>query len=293
MRSRVPLSRRLLAGTAAALVAASSWADPASPPLGAATRATEPAGLQDALPAELDGRGIYERVLENRFSAYVQTSLLVSGDRGGAEQESRLRMTWKSFRDAKGQPGQGVLSKSLVKYTHPFDLRYSGYLIQNNHGRPNDQFVYLASSRRIRRVNLRSEAVFGTDFTFEDVLPRELEEATYRRLPDELAGDVPCYVVDVTPNPDADSQYSRFVVSVEKVHFVPIRTRYWDERGVEVKELHADPARIQEFQGVFIPMSLTMRNLQLDSYTSLRVEELQANPDLAETTFDLRRLETH
>jgi hypothetical protein len=40
-------------------------------------------------------------------------------------------------------------------------------------------------------------------------------------------------------------------------------------------------------------MFLTMRNLQLDTYTSLHVEELLANPDLEATTFDLRRLETH
>ena len=40
-------------------------------------------------------------------------------------------------------------------------------------------------------------------------------------------------------------------------------------------------------------MVLTMRNLQLDTYTSLHVEALHANPALEPTTFDLRRLETH
>jgi hypothetical protein len=284
-------SPRHLAAAATLLWVCAAAADPGSPR--DADRDPRGGALEDALPGELDGRGIYERVLENRFRAYEQTSRLVSGDRGGAEQESRLRMTWQSFRDGDGRASAGVLSKSLVKYTHPFDLRYSGYLIQNNAGRPNDQFVYLASSRRIRRVNLRSEAVFGTDFTFEDVLPRELEEASYGRLPDEVVQGVACYVVDVSPTPESDSQYSRFVVAVEKTHFVPLRTRYWDERGVEVKELLADPARIQEFEGVFIPMVLTMRNLQLDTYTSLHVEDLRANPVLEPTTFDLRRLETH
>lgn len=288
MRRSIPFPRRCLA-----VAVVLGWASAVAADPGTVADGARAGSLEDALPKELDGRSIYERVLENRFRAYEQTSRLVSGDRGGAEQESRLHMTWQSFRDGDGRPSSGVLSKSLVKYTHPFDLRYSGYLIQNNAGRPNDQFVYLASSRRIRRVNLRSEAVFGTDFTFEDVLPRELEEATYQRLPDEAVQGVACYVVDVTPTPESDSQYSRFVVSVEKAHFVPIRTRYWDERGVEVKELIADPARVQEFGGVFIPMYLTMRNLQLDTYTSLHVEELLANPDLEATTFDLRRLETH
>ena len=244
-------------------------------------------------PATLTGREIYERVLENRFQAYVQTSSLISGDRGGAEQASRLRMTWKSFRDENAQPIRGILSKTLVKYTHPFDLRFSGYLIVNNHERHDDQFVYLASSRRIRRVNLRGEAVFGTDFTFEDVVPREVEDSTYERRADEAVDGVPCFVVGVTPRDHADSEYSLFVVYVEREHHVPLRTRYWDERGIEVKELRASPASIREFDGVWVPLSVTMRNLQLDTYTRLEIEELEHNPKLRATDFDLRRLESH
>ncbi len=251
--------------------------------------------LEDALApnAQLTGKDIYERVLRNRFDAYVQSSALISGDRSGAEQESRLRMTWKSFRDENDEPTRGVLSKTLVKYTHPFDLRFSGYLIVNNHQRHNDQFVYLNSSRRIRRVNLRGEAVFGTDFTFEDVVPREVEDSTYRRTPDELVDGIPVFVVEVTPLPHADSEYSRFVVYVEQEHYVPLRTRYWDERELEVKELTADPASIREFNGVWVPMATTMRNLQLDTFTSLRIQELDHEPGLRPADFDLRRLESH
>ena len=142
---------------------------------------------EDSVPEPSDGktgRDIYACVLENRFDAYVQEARLVSGDRGESAQESRLRMTWKSFRDEQDQPRAGVLSKTIVRYTHPFDLRFSGYLVINNEDRSNDQFVYLAASRRIRRVNLRNEAVFGTDFTFEDIVPAEFEDADYRRLSD-------------------------------------------------------------------------------------------------------------
>jgi hypothetical protein len=259
-----------------------------------ASPVTSPPALEDAPPdgSGLTGKDIYERVLQNRFDAYVQTSALISGDRGGSEQESRLRMTWKNFRE-NDDPTRGVLSKTLVKYTHPFDLRFSGYLIVNNHQRHNDQFVYLNSSRRIRRVNLRGEAVFGTDFTFEDVVPREVEDSTYRRMPDETIDGVPCFVVEVTPLDHTDSDYSRFVVYVEREHSVPLRTRYWDDRDIEVKELTAEHDQIREFDGVWVPMASTMRNLQLDTFTSLRIEELEHDPKLRAADFDLRRLESH
>jgi hypothetical protein len=38
-------------------------------------------------------------------------------------------------------------------------------------------------------------------------------------------------------------------------------------------------------------MRTTMRNLQLDTYTSLQIEDLDHEPGLRTTDFDLRRLE--
>lgn len=254
------------------------------------------AATEDAVPKPADGRSgrdIYACVLDNRFSAYVQEAKLVSGNRGESAQESRLNMTWKSFRDEHDQPRGGVLSKTLVRYEHPFDLRFSGYLVINNSERANDQFVYLASTRKIRRVNLRKEAVFGTDFTFEDIVPAEIEDADYERLSDGVIDGHSVYVVEVTPKPHANSEYSRFVVYVDKESCVPVRTRYWDERGVEVKELTVPFDAVREFEGIHWPMQLTMRNLRLESFTTLSVERLEPNPPLQDKSFEVRRLMSH
>jgi hypothetical protein len=257
--------------------------------LGAPARAAE-----DAVPSDgLTGRDVYACVLRNRFRSYVQTSKLVSGDRGETAQESQLTMTWKSFRDEQDAPRAGVLSKTLVRYSHPFDLRFSGYLVINNDQRSNDQFVYLAATRRIRRVNLRKEAVFGTDFTFEDIVPAEIEDGDYQRLADSAVDGHPVYVVDVTPKPHADSEYSHFLAYVSKESCVPLRTRYWDEKGVEVKELTAPYDSIRSYGGVHWPMQLTMRNTKLGTYTTMTVENLEANADLADREFEVRRLLSH
>jgi outer membrane lipoprotein-sorting protein len=243
--------------------------------------------------AKLTGRDIYDRVLRNRFESFSQDTQLISGDRGGREQESRLHLIWQSFRDANGKPTRGVVSKTLVKYVYPFDVRFSGYLVISNHERLNDQFVYYPSRRKIVRVNLRSEAVFGTDFSYEDVIPREIEESEYQRVADETVSDIPVYVVEVAPKPFAASEYSRVRVYIEKERFVPLRTRYWDAAGLEVKELRAVPSEIRNFAGVWLPMKATMRNLQQDSFTTIVVSNFVPNPDLAQSTFDLSRLESH
>jgi hypothetical protein len=241
----------------------------------------------------LTGLDIYERVVANRFRSFSQVSRLISADRAGREQESRFHMQWKDFRDADGNPTRGVLSKTLVKYTHPFDLRFSGFLVQANHDRLNDQFVYYPSRRRVMRVNLRSEAVYGTDFSFEDVVPREAEDFAHRRVGDEEIERFEVYVVELFPREIANSEYSRIRVYVEKRSNVVVRARYWDSAGVQTKEFHAPPSRIREFDGVFVPMKATMRNLLLESYTTLVITEIDPNPRFSSDTFDLGRLESH
>jgi hypothetical protein len=281
------IRRAQLAAFAAALLAAGA------PALGAGDAARKPAAPVAADDAQLTGRDIYDRVLRNRFDAFSQETQLISGDRGGRKQESRLELTWQSFRDADGNPTRGVVSKTLVRYVYPFDVRFSGYLVISNHERVNDQFVYYPSRRKVVRVNLRSEAVFGTDFSYEDVVPREIEESEYQRVADEAVDGVPVFVVEVVPKPFAASDYSKVRVYVEKARFVPLRTRYWDDAGVEVKELRAVPSEIRNFDGVWLPMKATMRNLQLESYTTLVVSNFVPNPQLSQATFDLSRLETH
>ncbi|MEE2672461.1 MAG: outer membrane lipoprotein-sorting protein [Myxococcota bacterium] len=244
--------------------------------------------------AALTGRDIYQRVLDNSFDSLIQESTLVSGDRGGNAQESRFKMWFQDLRDAEAeQPTGTTIARTLVQYTHPFDIRYSGYLILSRLDAVNDQFVYLSSQRRVKRVNLRGEAVFGTDFSFEDILPRHIEDADYTRLGDESANDSDCFVIEAVPKDHSLSEYSRLRIYIDKQRNVPLVTRYWDDRMVEVKELRAEPKQIENIEGVWVPKLLTMRHLKLDSYTTLELQQLDPNPPLTKTTFELRRLESH
>jgi hypothetical protein len=275
----------------AGLLVAAAIAAPARG--GPAHAGAVPAAAPRTAQGALSGEEIYARVLRNRFRSFTQASRLISADRGGREQETRFEMHWKDFRDAGGSPAEGVLSKAVVRYTHPYDLRYAGYLVQANASRANDQFVYSPSRRKVMRVSLRNEAVHGTDFSFEDVIPRELEDATYRRLPDATLDGVPVYVVELVPRERTASEYSKVEVWVDRERFVPLRSRYWDAAGVAIKELAADPARVRDFDGVWVPMEATMRHLLFETWTRLVITDLVPNPALGEDIFDLGRLESH
>ena len=242
----------------------------------------------EPLDPNLDAQTIYERVLDNRFESSVQEIELISGDRIGREQLIRIQMLWRRYPERS----ESVLSRTLIRYLAPADIRGAGYLVINKRDQPDDQFLYLPSSRRTRRVSLRGETVIGTDLSVEDIVPRELEDADYQRVEDAEVDGVPCYGIDAIPAAEKDSHYSRLRIYVEPDHYVPLRTRYWDRAGVEVKEMRAAPDSIREIKGIWMPLEATMRNHLEDSYTNLRVLSLAPNPTLSKPYFTQRQLET-
>jgi len=247
-----------------------------------------PLPAEPVLDPELDADTLYQRVLANRFEASAQEVQLVSGDRIGREQQIRIQMLWRRYPERD----DSTLSRTLIRYLEPADVRGAGYLVINKQREPDDQFVYLPSSRRTRRVSLRGETVIGTDLSVEDIVPRELEDATYQRVQDERVDGVPCYAIDATPAPEKDSHYSRLRIYVEPEHYVPLRTRYWDLAGVEVKEMRAEAETIREIRGIWMPLEATVRHQLEGSYTQLRVLSLTPDPEIPKPYFTQRQLET-
>jgi hypothetical protein len=140
---------------------------------------------------------------------------------------------------------------------------------------------------------MRGQNIAGTDLSFDDFLTTldNLEHATYRRLPDQVVDGVPCYVVEATMLPASKSRYTRSVAAIEKEHYVPLRTRYWDDVGVEVKELRSPRAALKAYDGVWVPTESTMTDLLEETKSTVTIESVDPNPTLADTEFTTAALE--
>ena len=242
----------------------------------------------------LNGDEIYQKVLDNRFNSYEQELKMESGDRGGNTDRVEMDVKYMSLRDQSRK----ALSTTIAKYDAPQDVRHMGYLVINKKKGADDQFVYLPSSRRVRRINLRGESIVGTDFSLEDIIPREFEDATYLRLPNEKVLGVDCFVVEVTPNEEIDSEYSKFIAYIDRQTFVPIKNIYWNRKGVMMKELEIQPDSITRFEDVdksgkrevFVALHSRVENLKLGTWTTLDIEKIKANPGLGKKDFSQRQL---
>jgi len=262
--------------------------------------ADERAAADEYIPIEewrgedgLTGAQIYDRVLENRFDASRQLISMSSKDASNHRQYVELNVKYM-----RGEPEGKVISMSLAKYPRPLDVRGMGYLVINKRSGPDDQFVYRPSTRSVRRINARTEAISGTDFTLEDVIPQEAEDADHYRMPDTEYKDTPAWVVTVVPHEDTRSSYSKFVVTIEKERGVPLQTDYWDDRGVQIKQLRADPRSIETFDGshigvpkrIHIVRRSKMVHLKRESQTVLNVLHFEPDPELSSKDFSQREL---
>ena len=249
--------------------------------------------VEDVVPegGQLSGKEIWEKFLENRMHSAIQHQMVISKDPGGGEQTTRFWVRWKDFRDDdKKADLHGVLGKTLVKFDEPADMRHTGFLMILKENGVHDQFVYTASSRRVKRVNLRDVGVMGTDFSFDDIAYQDIEDADYARLDDEQIDGETVYVVQAVIKPEVDSSYSRTIAYIEKTHYVPLRARYWDHADVEVKEMRARLDTIREFNGVWIATDSTMHNLKRKTSSTLLVEKLDPNIAISENLFSTFRL---
>ncbi len=285
-----PLRLPLLVG----LLAAASYTSAA---LAEEPTAAPPSSRADGAIASqgdgLSGREIYEKFIDNNFRQSFQRMRVISRDPGGSEQVTSFEVKLQDLRDARKRPVDGLKAKMLIEVTAPSDMRHAAYLIIAKDPDTDDGFAYQPSMHRVRRMDLRNTSLFGTDFTFytfNEIAFLSIEDAEYKRLADEEIDGTPVYVVEANVKESIDVEYHRTITYIEKEHHVALRMRYWDEFGVEVKEMTATHAKIRAFGKTWVATESTMTDLRQKTSSSLYIDELDTAPSFDDRVFSLSNL---
>ena len=145
-------------------------------------------------------------------------------DKTGKEKERELEIV--SMRDQAG------LSKVLLKFLSPADIRNTGLLTWEQPGdQDDDQWIYLPATRAAKRIasSSKKNAFMGTDLAYEDLRPENLEAHTYTVLREEDLGGQKCWVIDAVPSTDkekVESGYARRIFWVRKDLYLTVQTEF-------------------------------------------------------------------
>ena len=228
-----------------------------------------------------DARKIIQEVQSRSRSAsqrYEGTLRVVDG---------RNRIAEKSWRyDRVGSFGE---SKTLLRFTAPAEVKGVALLIHNHPDRASDQWMWTPSLQRDRRIALqdRSTRFFGTDFSFEDLEERDVEQFDYRVLADESIDGAACWKLESKPRPGKSSQYTRSYVWVRKDIFAFVRVEGWGKDAVARRIAYGD---LENVKGIWTARTLEVFDEKRKSRTVLKVDKLEYNVPLKEDDFTLQAL---
>src|SRR5262245_59717970 len=137
--------------------------------------------------------------------------------------DSKKKITTKGWTyDRLGSHGN---SKVVIRFTTPPEVKGVALLIVNHPDRSSDQWMWTPAIGRERRFALqdRSSRFFGTDFTFEDLEERDVDQYEYRMLGEDAVDGAACWKIESRPIKAKISQYTSSVLWIRKDNYVPAR----------------------------------------------------------------------
>jgi hypothetical protein len=180
-------------------------------------------------------------------------------------------------------------SKSVLRFTAPAEVKGVALLVVNHADRASDQWMWTPAIERDRRIALqdRSTRFFGTDFSFEDLEERDVNQFDYTLVGVDTVDGAPCWKIQSTPRETKTSQYTRSTVWIRKDNYAVARIEnYLDDRVVR-RLAYGD---IQQIQGIWTARQLEMTDLRRGSRTRLTLEKLQYDVPLKDEDFTLQAI---
>ncbi|MFB3828288.1 MAG: outer membrane lipoprotein-sorting protein [Bryobacteraceae bacterium] len=180
-------------------------------------------------------------------------------------------------------------SKSIIRFTAPPEVKGVALLVINHPDRSSDQWMWTPAVGRDRRIAMqdRSTRFFGTDFSFEDLEERDVNQYDYRLLGEEAIDGAPCWKIEARPRKTKTSQYTLSRVWIRKDNYVPAQYENCIQDRV-ARRLHQ--REIERVKNIWTPRLLEMIDLRRNSRTLLRLEKLEYDVPLRDEQFTVQAL---
>jgi outer membrane lipoprotein-sorting protein len=204
---------------------------------------------------------------------------------GPSNKASLKRWTYQRI----GSSGE---SKAILRFTAPQELKGLALLIVNHADRSSDQWMWTPSIERERRIALqdRSTRFFGTDFSFEDLEERDVNQFDYRLLGAEAIDGAPCWKIETKPKESKTSQYSSLLMWVRKDNYVTaqIEARSDSYSAKLVRRIHYGD--LEKVDNIWTARTVEVFDAGRNSRTVLKLENVQFNIPMKDEDFTIEAL---
>ncbi|MDR0708675.1 MAG: outer membrane lipoprotein-sorting protein [Spirochaetaceae bacterium] len=245
-----------------------------------------PAFSQDASASSRDAGAIVGASRNRIEAATVSTRVrMVTTAKDGSTREQLLDQYSKD--DASGR------SRAVIVFQRPPGVRGTRFLTLENAGRGNDQWIFLPSLGKVRRIasSEGSDSFMGTDFSYDDIssASRDADLDTHSLVREETYNGRACYVIESKPK-DPSYQYSRMVQWIDKDSKISYKLELYNRRNAPVKTV--EMSDIRDVQGRPTVHVTRMTSLAERTSTTLFVDIIKYDDPIPESVFTTNYLET-
>jgi hypothetical protein len=241
-------------------------------------------GPAAAQPPELTGRDIalmvHDRPDGDDRESVMQMLLI---NRRNRTRERTVRFLSKDY---------GEDSKSIFYFRSPADVKGTAFLQfeYDDPSREDDRWLYLPALKKVKRISGSSQSDYfmGTDFTYDDLGDRAVDEDDHTLLGEEDVDSLKCWLVESRPK-DEDYMYSKTVRWIRQDALIAIRVEFYDRQGDLLKVLNTPEIGIQD--GFWTVFRFEMDNLLENHQTVLELKEVHYNTGLEDDLFRVSTLE--
>lgn len=229
------------------------------------------------LPADFTGRDIMIKVDDRDDGDTRQADLkMVLVNKAGETREREIHSRQKDY---------GKDTKAIMSFLTPADVKGTGYLSWefDNPEKEDNRWLYMPALRKIRRISGSSndDYFMGSDFTYDDMGDRNVDEDTHKILATELFDEMQCYKIESTPK-DPDDNYTQKILWVRQDIFVTTKVEYYNDQGL-MKILHVSD--IQQINGVWMAHKMEMDNIQENHKTIITYKNIVINETIEDNQF--------
>jgi outer membrane lipoprotein-sorting protein len=185
--------------------------------------------------------------------------------------------------------GSSGESKAILRFTAPAEVKGLALLVVNHPDRASDQWMWTPSIDRERKIALqdRSTRFFGTDFSFEDLEERDVNQFDYKMLGQEAIDGAPCWKIESTPKESKSSQYTSLVMWIRRDNYVIAQVESYSKDKLARRIHYSD---MEKVDGVWTPRTVEAFDAGRNSRTMLKIEKLHYNAPMNDEDFTIEAL---
>jgi len=174
-------------------------------------------------------------------------------------------------------------SKARLQFTSPAEVKGVGMLIINHPDSASDQWMWIPSNGRDRRIAMqdRSTRFFGTDFSFEDLEERDVDQYDFKLIADDGVQ----WKIESRPRKKSQYTYSFFWIKKDNYTFQKVES--YDAKGLVRSIDYRDYAQVKN---IWTARTTEVFDSRRNSKTVLKYDKLDYNLPLKEEEFTLQAL---